>query len=91
MSVIVQIIGAASGIRTPHDDKYVVAWDPHKPFGILAITSTTDISKAHHFTDAREALDQWNTVSNIQPTRPTDGRPNKPLTGISIDIVKVKE
>lgn len=85
MSSIVLIIGQAGPGSTPHDGRYVVAWNPHTAYGTLECTSTADVAKAHRF-DGIEAFQAWNTVSSVQPTRP-DGRPNKPLTALTIDIM----
>jgi len=86
---IVKVIGAASGaIRTPHDGRYVVAWDPHTKFGTLSLTSTNDITQAHHFPSVGAAMAEWSTISSIQLRRP-DGLPNKPLTGLTIATERV--
>lgn len=85
--VMVRIICAASfDVVTPHDGRYVKAWNPHTPFGVLAVTSTDDVSKARQFTNTAEAMKEWNTVSNIESVRP-DGRPNKPLTAVTVEIL----
>lgn len=85
MSSIVKIIGAAGGTRTPHDGRYVVAWNPHTRYGMLECESTDDVTKAHQF-DGADAFRAWTTVSSVQAVRP-DGLPNKPLTALTIEIM----
>ena len=80
---IVQIVGAADGSHTPHDNKYVKSWNPHTRAGILELTSTSNIAEARRFENGEE-FEEWRTISNVQKTRPWDGRPNRPLTGITI-------
>ena len=83
--VIVQVVGAASAIETPHDGGYVVAWNPHTQFGMLELTSTPERRLAHRFDGPQEAISQWQAISKYYPMRP-DGKPNRPLTGITIAI-----
>jgi hypothetical protein len=85
MSVIVKVVGASSGVVTPHDGKWVVEWNPHVPFGTLALTSTDDQTKAKRFPSVVDVMRQYQTVSCVQPNRP-DGGPNRPLSGIDIVI-----
>jgi hypothetical protein len=46
---------------------------------------TFDRDKAHKFASGAEALEAWGAVSKTRPVRP-DGRPNKPLTALSIQV-----
>lgn len=87
--VIIRIVGGADGSPTPHDGKYVIAWDPHTEFGTLGLTSTDEVARATRF-DPHQAVREWQTISRTQPTR-RDGRPNRPLTGISIALEAAPE
>jgi hypothetical protein len=81
---VVKVVGASDGVtKTPHDGRYVVAWNPHVEAGTLAVDSTDDIAQAKRF-DVSAALDEWRSVSKVQKTRPWDGRPNRPLTALTI-------
>jgi len=82
------VICAADGGSTPHDNRYVARWNPHTKAGTLELVSTVDINEARHF-DYRDLMDEWRTVSRIEPLRPWDGKPNRPLTAITIDVVKI--
>lgn len=82
----VKVVSAADGITpTPHDGRYVVAWNPHTEAGTLELTSTDDRAQARHFQNGEE-FTEWKTVSAVQPKRPWDGRPNRPLTAVNIEI-----
>jgi hypothetical protein len=85
MTVTVLVIGAASGIPTPHDGRYVVEWNAHVHYGTLALSSTDDRSKAKRFPSPADVLRQYTTVSREQPRRP-DGKLNRPLMAVTIEI-----
>lgn len=53
------------------------------------IETTGNIAKAIHFPDARAAMECWRTVSTTHPRRP-DGKPNRPLTAFTVELVKVE-
>lgn len=87
MTNIVRIVGTANGGSTPHDGCYVVAWNPHTKFGTCEIDTTRDLTKARRFKNPAQILDEWTTVSVVQRKRP-DGKPNRPLSGLTIEITK---
>lgn len=84
---IVRVVGRADGGQTPHDGRYVVNWNPHTAAGILELTSTDNIEEARHF-PWPEVFDEWKAISGVEPKRPWDGRPNRPLTGVHIEIIR---
>ena len=84
---VVRVISRADGGDTPHDGRYVVSWNPHTRAGVLELTSTANLAEARHFLFP-DALDTWKAVSKRQPTRPWDGKPNRPLTGVTIEIIR---
>jgi hypothetical protein len=49
---------------------------------------TDNRHEAQRFATASDALEAWNTVSKTRPVRP-DGRPNKPLSALSIQLEPV--
>lgn len=89
MKSIVRVICAADGRKTPHDGRYVVAWNPHTPAGELELTSSDNPHDARQFAQ-NELWDEWRAISNVQPKRPWDGMPNRPLTGLNLDIIHVE-
>jgi hypothetical protein len=89
MPVRVIVICAAAGDPTPHDGRYVVSWNPHTPAGILEVSSTNNPLEARLFTDSLEVLTEWRTISSVEPVRSWDRKPNRPLTGITVNMVHV--
>lgn len=85
MVAVVKIVGDVEGDGR-HDGRWVKSWTPHVPFGTLAVESTDDVGQAQRFVDKVTAWTEWRTVSAVEPVRPTDGAPNKPLTALSILI-----
>lgn len=91
MSSIVRIVGAPiPGIRTPHDGRFVVSWDPHTAHGEIRITSAADWKQARLFADAQEVLAEYGTVSKVQRVRP-DGGANRPLTALTIEVIGLQD
>ena len=84
---VVRVLGAADGGVTPHDGRYVVNWNPHVTAGTLELTSTDDMAQARRF-PWPDVFDEWKRVSRVEPRRPWDGKPNSPLTGIHIEVIR---
>jgi hypothetical protein len=89
MTSIARVICAADGSPTPHDWRYVVTWNPHTLAGELDLVSTANCRDARRFEDAIDIMNEWNTISRAQPTRPWDSLPNRPLTGITVQTIEV--
>jgi hypothetical protein len=87
---VIKILGDASCGPTLHDGRYLLAYNPNTPYGTLDLTSTDDIAKAKRFADAGDLHAEWTAISKLQPTRP-DGKPNRPLTGLAIELVRVDD
>jgi hypothetical protein len=87
MTAVVRVIGISAGGSSPHDGRYVVAWNPHSRFGTCLIDTTDKIADARRFTP-EEAMREWKTVSDVEPVRP-DGKPNRPLAGLTVEIIRV--
>ena len=85
---VVQIHGAADGTTTPHDGRYLVAWNPHTKFGTLECTSTDRLWEATQFDGALDVLNERGVVSSVEPVRP-DGKANKPLAALTITIIPI--
>lgn len=82
----VKVCCDASGNRTPHDGRYIVDWNPHTEAGVLALDSTSDSSQAKTWSSLEDLdCERW-TVSQVEPTRPWDGLPNRPLRAIAIEV-----
>lgn len=83
------IVGTVQGVPTPADGSYLVDYDPTRPgTGGWAchLEYTHDPAKAKVFAHQGEALELWKKVSG--KTRP-DGKPDRPLTAYTVEILKV--
>lgn len=83
-----RILGTAHGVPTPFDGKFVAAYDPsfHPPGepydgGLLEVTD--DPEKALLFGSAVDAMECWRKSHGTRP----DGRPNRPLTVFTVEVV----
>jgi hypothetical protein len=85
---VLKIVSDAAGRDTPHDGRYLATYNPNTKYGTLDMTSTADIGEAMRFVDASDVHAVWTAVSKLQPTRP-DGKPNRPLTGLTIELITV--
>jgi len=54
--------------------------------GVGAAWWTPDLAKAHRFADAAEAMTVYRSQSRTRPIR-QDGRPNRPLTAYTVEVV----
>lgn len=90
MPVLVRVHGAADGSQTPHDGRYVKAWNSNVEFGTLALDSTDDEKQARHFEDAGQVFMERQTISKVQRFRP-DGEFNRPLRSIMISIERITD
>lgn len=79
-------------IWTPEEvaGEYLMSFD-FDAFGGKGFGMFTDkVKQAKRFRDMKEAMEFWKTTSTVQPVR-RDGRPNRPLTASSVELVKLKE
>jgi hypothetical protein len=65
---------------------YVENFDIEANHGRGAVMWTRHAHEAYTWPSAKEALEDWNRQSETLPLRP-DGRPNKPMTAMTIAIV----
>ena len=87
MTVLIRAIAFANGAVCPHAGQYLKTADFEAHDGRGFMTFTADPNTAMEFVDAAAALKLYHTRSRIRPTRP-DGRPNRPLTALTIEIEK---
>lgn len=70
--------------------KYLEKYDPDGNNGRGYILITDDISEAKRFESAHEAMMAWKKQSTVDPIRP-DGKPNRPLSSFTVEILKVSK
>lgn len=93
MQQVLKIVGVPIALDyTPIEvGHYVKTYQASGGNGHGFIETTDNITKALHFPDRGAALECWRAVSTTHPTRPGDGKPNRPLTAFTVEIVKVPE
>jgi hypothetical protein len=64
--------------------------DPDVEYPTGALESDVDPAKALRFDSSVEASECWRRQSTRTPLRP-DGRPNRPLTSLTVEIKKLPE
>jgi hypothetical protein len=95
MSVIIRLLCLVDGTSTPYDGQYLVSYDPERT-GLriggqrlqCTIETTTDPAKAKQYPDHGAAMEDWRRQSVRRPFRPWDGKPNRPLTAFTVEVVR---
>lgn len=90
MSVVIRAVGFANGVPCPHRGWYVKSFDFDAHDGQGYGEFTSDIEEAMQFKDFAKAYAFWSTQSKVNKIR-KDGRPNKPMTCLSIEVVDYYE
>lgn len=85
MSAIIQIVARAVDGAVPAYPLYVAAVDHSLP-PVDSVLFTAARAQAKRFADKAEAMEAWRGVNQVEPTRP-DGKPNRPLTAYTVEIV----
>jgi hypothetical protein len=87
MSVVIKIVGDASGEPSEFDGQYLMFYNPDNPEhpynGI--IKAGPHRIAALEFADLIAATRFWQQVNPARPVRP-DGKPNRPLSGFTIEF-----
>lgn len=66
---------------------YLRSYNPEAYRGRGFAEWTTELSEAKRYESAADAFTEWTRVPKGRPRR-EDGKPNKPLTAYSIEVVK---
>ena len=72
---------------TQHSFSYVVDYDPDSNGGAGLIVSSPDLESAKRYPSLQKAVEHYTSVSSTHPTR-ADGKPNRPLTMYSAEVLK---
>lgn len=91
---VIKVVGKAGTVSFTQPPaqlgQYLSDFDVDAHDGAGAITTTADISRAIVFESFFDAWSAWRTQSTVQPLREYDGKPNRPLTAFTIEIVTVE-
>jgi len=105
MAYVIQLLRLVSGDPTPHDGRFLKAFDPtwldvpepewHSNGGVYmrlvkVLETVDDPAQALQFPSPVEAMAVWQKVSLNYPIRP-DGRSNRPLTAFHAVFEPLKE
>ena len=88
MTVVIIALGFANGIDCPHAGQFLESFDFEDGNGVGFGEFTTDIKRAKKFADKVEAYRFYHTVPKCKPRR-NDGRPNRPLTALSVELQEI--
>ena len=83
---VIRVVEFASGADCPIAGQYLESFDFEAHDGRGFGTFTAVAARAMKFPGAAEAWAFWGTRSKTRPTR-GDGKPNRPLTATTIEIV----
>ena len=85
MTAVIRAVAFANGSRCPHEGQWLKSFN-HEAFGGQGhAVFTDDPDEALKFASNAAAFEFWCPQSETKPLRP-DGRPNKPLTALTVEI-----
>lgn len=73
------------------DGFYLQSFDPEAMDGMGTCAWTVWPDEAMKFDNAFDGFKLWTTVSKTHPVRLTDGKPNRPLSAHTIEMVPYQE
>lgn len=68
--------------------EYIKTFDVNSHGGVGSVVMTPHVAEAMRFDSFSAALEAWRTQSTVRPLR-LDGKPNRPLTALSISPMEV--
>lgn len=91
MSVVIKSAGlmggrTSSGQRDVSDGQFLKSYDPEAHDGRGEVEWTRDPKEAKRFPSFTAAYEEWQFTSVTRPMR-EDGKPNRPLSAYSIEVV----
>lgn len=89
MPVIVKCVGSASGQILGVEGQYLMAFDLEAHQGQGMVDFTRDQARARRWADMAAFHADYKSVPLARPLRP-DGKPNRPLTATTWEIVTVE-
>ncbi|MBU6232519.1 hypothetical protein KGP36_07855 [Patescibacteria group bacterium] len=89
MMYAIKIVECPDGSQNESCGKFLMDCDFEAREGRGEIGVCENIFDAMHFDSLLHAVSYWRTQSTTVPRRPTDGKPNRPLTAYSVKFEKV--
>lgn len=92
MPYVMQVLAmhTSKGIREFVDGVYIESFDVEANGGRGDVEFTEQIECAHRFATAADLMAAWCAQSQVKPLRDRDGKPNKPLTAMTVLSVEVE-
>lgn len=90
MTVVIRLIGLASGEPSELDGRLVERFDPDYAGGLGRVWGTAEPRLALQFRRMADAIALVQSVSKVAPRR-ADGRPNRPLTAYTVEILPLQD
>lgn len=90
MPSVIKLICHADGQHSPYDGQYLQSFDFEAHGGQGEAAYTPNLALALKFQEHEAAFAFWKTQSKVRPIRP-DGKPNRPLTAATVEIVRLSE
>lgn len=92
MAILMICAGSAGGVIGDDGEdvgKYLAAFDLDAHDGYGEASWTSDESAAIRFDDLGHAFATWTRQSTVRPTRPWDGKANRPLTAYTVTFKEI--
>lgn len=83
--VVIRAVAFANGEPCPHAGEFLKTFDHEAYDGRGFGTFTRHVAEAMHFPDHPAAFEFWRRVPKCKRRRP-DGKPNRPLTALTVEI-----
>jgi hypothetical protein len=90
MKYVMIALGFANGTPCPHAGQYLKSFDHEAYNGQGFGMFTKALARAKRFDSREDVFAFWSKQSERHPLR-SDGKPNKPLTALSVNVEPVNE
>lgn len=90
MKYLMVALGFANGLPCPHTGQYLRSFDHEAADGLGYGVFTPIRKRAKRFASHEELFEFWKKVPKCRPLRP-DGKPNRPLTALTVTMEPVDE
>jgi hypothetical protein len=85
---LMRCVAMADGRPCLWSNHYLRSFDPEAAHGMGHAVWTPSPARALAFPTPEAAWELWHAVPRSHPVRASDGKPNKPLTAFTIEILR---
>ena len=86
MAHVIRIVSNADGKPSGAEGLYVQEYSPDGYDGRGDLVLTSHLEGAKRYDSPGAAMADYRRVSTTHPTRPGDGKPNRPLTAWTVEV-----